>query len=430
LDFFLVALSRGAGAVFAFVANVIIARLLGPSEFGVYVTVLSAGLVAGVIASYGVGPLLVREIAAQPIAERPGFLSAIGLWAARVTGTLCICSMVIVLAWLSSSYGSPPTSTWIERLAVVGIIPMYLAVILICSTLGGLHRVGKGQAVENAIKNGLLLLGACLLLFVGARHAADVLWLQVASWAVAGVVGVYWIMRVVRSSEAAEEPARASSAIARPARKALHGSWRKAAGHFFVMSVAILLLVRLDVVIVNAVAGSAQAGLFGAAARLGQFGTFAGLVWIAWLQPRMARQSRSRKKADLKRSLRLGTFGSAGMTAVLVGLGWWLAPRLMGLMGSGFGGAVWPFRWLLIGSFVWALAVPSYAFLAMSGREKPVSAILWCQLILTLAAAVPLAGAFGALGAAWAWAGGSAVTGLAMVVSGLFAVRQPIRQGT
>ncbi len=423
MDFILSGLARGGGAPFALAANIIVARLLGPEKFGVYMTLLSAALVAGVIATYGVGPVLVREIAARPVEQRRTIIVTIGLWALRFAGTFTVCVMALLLVWLSFGPGSPP-SVWVERFAALSIIPMYVAVILVSSVLSGMHRVAKGQVLGNVGKNGFLLVGAGIFLVMGLHRIADVLWLQVLAFALAVLMGIFWISRAMPSGGAHSVAATMSEAGERTS-KSVYREWRKSAKHFFSMSVAVVLLARLDVVIVNAIAGSAQAGLFGAAARLGQAATVAGLVWIAWLQPRMARQSRQGQAMALKRSLRLGIAGSTGMTSILVGLCWLFAPQLTGLLGGGFAGAIWPFRWLLLGILVWGLSVPFYVFLTMSGREKLVSRIIWLQVLLTLAASVPLVTSFGALGGAWAWAGGTLFASTLIFIVGVTNAYRP-----
>jgi O-antigen/teichoic acid export membrane protein len=420
-------LVRGGGASFAFAANIIIARLLGPEKFGIYITMLSAALVAGAMATYGVGSVLVREIAARSVEQRRTIVVAISFWALRFTGVLSVCAMMVILVWLGLGPGSP-SSIWLERFAVLGIIPMYVGAILAQSVLSGMHRVAQGQAIVNVVRNGLLFVGVYILLLVGVHRVIDVLWLQVLGFALAMLVGIYWIFRAIPTSDV-HTLTTAISATGGRVPKALSRGWRKSARHFFSMSVAVLLLVRLDVIIVNAIAGSTQAGLFGAAARLGQMATIAGMVWMVWLQPRMARQSKLGQKTELKRSLQLGIAGSVGMTGILVVLGWWLAPQLMLFMGSGFSGAVWPFRWLLLGSLVWGLSVPFYALLTMSGRERLVSWILWFQVVLTLAASVPLVTYFGALGGAWSWAGGAGIASLILVIAGIFERHWPLAQG-
>lgn len=420
IDFVLAGVARSGGAPFAFTANVVIARMLGSEGFGIYVTMLSVALVAGVMASYGVGPVLTREIAAQPENRRRAMVLTMGLWALRLTGGLSLCLVIAVLVWLNFGPRAPSASS-LERLAVSCIVPMYVWAILVRSVLGGLSHVAKGQLVENIGRNSVLCVGVGILFLAGIGHVTDILWLQVLSFALPALLGTYWIFCSISRCSEQYTPTYYAEALLGSgcARDSHYAEWRKSARDFFAMSVAVLILVRLDVVIVNALAGPVQAGLFGAAARLNQVSTIAGLVWMAWLQPRMAQEFRVRKLRALKRSLSVGVIGSTSMTSFLVGFGWVLAPKLMALMGTDFNDAVWPFRWLLLGSLIWGIGVPFNTLLSMSAREQLVSKVLWVQVVLTVVSSVPLVLSFGAVGGAWAWAGGMGISNLILIIAGL-----------
>ena len=412
LDFSFTLLAQGTGAPLAFAANILIARILGPTDFGVYMTLLSVGLVAGGIGGYGVGPVLTREVAAARDQQHPAMVRVLSRWAMRLTGLISLCAAVVILLWLSTGLGAPP-SRWVERVGILGILLSSVWATIVAGLLAGLSRVAKSRVMKNVLKNGLLLAGAGLVLLAGRHRVADVLWLQVASLGFSTVVGVYWLRRAVAGQGHASIPSRVQSAEDVETNER---EWGRSAGHFFSMSIATLVLSRLDVVIVNAISGSTQAGLFGAAARLGQVAGIAGLVWVAWLQPRMAHQWQQNHRVGLKRSLRIGVTGSSGMTVFLVGIGWLVAPWLMSLLGGGFENAVWPFRFLLLGYLVWSVSVPFYVLLSMSGRERSVSWILWLQVGITLAVSLPLIFYFGALGGTWAWAGGLAAASIGIII--------------
>ena len=74
-------LARGAGIPLAFAANLLIARLLGPEKFGLYITMLSVALVGGGLAAYGLGPVLTREISAVNRTQQPERIRSLGSWA-------------------------------------------------------------------------------------------------------------------------------------------------------------------------------------------------------------------------------------------------------------------------------------------------------------------------------------------------------------
>jgi len=403
---------RGASAPLALAANVLLARILGPASLGIYMTLLSTGLIAGRISAYGVGPVLTREIAACQPDQRGPAISSMARWALKLTGSLSLVGVVLAMLWLTYGPASPPNSL-AERLAAVAIIPACAWSTIPSGLLSGLSKVASGLAVGNLWKNAILLAGLLAFFLAGRVDIASVLVLQAGSFACAAVIGVASIQRLVPR---VSRSLRLRAARPAPARTT---AWRRSAGHFLSLSLAWLVLGRLDVILVNALADARQAGLFGVAARVGQVASIAGLVWAAWLQPRVSRAVQDRQASELRSILGIGYVGAVSTTSLLVTGGWLLAPKLMSLMGSSFvAGAVWPFRWLILGYLVWGLSIPLYAFMSMTNGEAQLSRILWTQAGLTLAISVPLIHAWGALGGAWAWSGGLAVGSLGIIVTG------------
>lgn len=398
-------LVRGAGIPLAFVANLLIARLLGPEKFGLYMTLLSVALVGGGLAAYGLGPVLTREISAAASTSRVDVLRSTGAWALRFSTRLSLLVMVFTLLWLAWGPGAP-ASSWLQRIITISIIPLTVAATLVAGVLAGMSQVARSQSVGTIWKNGFLLTGVVLLLAFGVDRPIGVLLMQVMSFGLAVLVALFWIRRSIPQSNGFLSVRFGFASYIQPERARV---LRRAAGHFLAVSLAWLVLGRLDVVIVNALAGTTQAGYFGAAARLGQFGAMAGLIWVAWLQPRISAHYHAKRRDEIWRLISLGLWGSLAMTALLVATAWFVAPRLMGWMGEGFEPAVMPFRWLLLGYLPWAASVPFYAYLSMSGREASLSRILWIQVLVTLGASFPLIHQFGALGGAWAWSGGLAL---------------------
>lgn len=409
-------LARGANAPLAFAANIIIARVLGLVRYGIYATLLSAALVVSGLAVYGTGPVLTREIAAQPQQARPAMVAAISRWAFALIGRLSLAGIVLLGGWLTFGPGAPPSQGW-ERVATVSIIPLAAGLIVISSILAGFSQVAKSVVIGNVWKNGVLLCGATVLLFVNLHRITDVLWLQAASTAFALCLGIYWIRRAVQVPGICPTVPVIIPDLG--GRENIHRTWRRSAGHFFSMSAAILIVGRLDVVIVNGVAGPTQAGLFGAATRLAQIAGIGGLAWLGWLEPRISRYVHLQHGMAAVDTLRAGLIGSVGMTTVIVAVSWIMAPTLVSLFGHGFEGAVTPFRWLLMGYLIWAPAVPYYVLLTMSGHESITARLIWAQAILTLTASFPLVYYFGALGGAWAWVAGMSLVTPLIIIMGL-----------
>lgn len=412
--------ANGSGAPLAFLANLVLARLLGPDAYGNYMAILSAGLVAGGVAVFGTGTLLTREIAASTPDEQFKAAQLIGGWALKFTTILTFLILLGLLLWLIVGAAGAPITNWPERIAISGLVWVSVWVVLVAGILGGLGQVAKSQFIVYFLKNGLLLLGAIVvsLYNIGAT-VSTVLGLQVLAYSGAALMGVWWIYNSRRT--VGDKHHFRDHDHLDPSQNSR--GWLRSSRHFFVGSAATMLLARLDVLIVNGIGGVTAAGLFAAGARLGQIGIIVGTVWSAWLQPRMAYQVRKGDIDAVLRTLRIGLAGTLSMTGVSFLVGWVFAPWLMSLLGPGFSEAVQPFRWILIGCFLWSPSVPFYVFLNMSGHEMVVARIRWVQLGATVALSFPLVKSFGALGGAWAWAAGMGVTSAITIIIGILNIR-------
>lgn len=416
-DLLLSMMVRGSATPLAFVANVLIARLLGPANFGSYMTLLSVGLIAGGIAGFGVAPLLTREIPKVPHEGRSRMVVVAGRWALGLTTRVSLVVIVISAAWFALVPGVM-SGQWLGKLAALGIIPAYAWLTVMSGTLAGLARVAESQAVTNIIKNGALLFGVIVLYAAGADTVSGLLFVQVVSLLLACGVGVYWIFNAI----AYESPT--SGSVAPPIDTHTRRVWQRTARNFLIMSLTWLFLGRFDVIIVSTLSSTTQAGYFGAAARTAQLANIGTLVWLAWLQPRVSEAAHFERLHRLNRLILAGLSGAVGVAGVLIVTAWFLAPLIMHLMGSGFQAAVVPFRWLLLGYFIWAAGTPFFALLSMTHREALLSRILWMQLLLTFLASFPLVKEYGALGAAAAWSAGMVFAGFGLMIFGCIRLRE------
>ena len=408
LDFARSLLARGAGAPLALAANVLLARTLGAGVYGRYLTLLSAALVAASTAGFGVSAVITREIAAQPPVAKQAMARAIVRWANILTAKYAVLTTSLLLLWFAFGPGAP-ASDWTQRLLAAALILPSIWIITFPAGLAGLMRVPLSEAISNTIKNALLLGGAWVMISLRAATAEDALIAQLSSVLIAALIGY----RLFRHYALAADDKTAPGILTRHIHRN-QSAWWRSSGYFFSMSLAMIVLMRLDVVIVNMFSNEVQAGLFGAAARLAQATQVIGLVWMAWLQPRMASAVARSDQQAVRHLLRTATLSISVMVVAVTIVAWLAAPPLMALFGSDFIGATLPFRLLLIANLAWCLIVPVYTLLIMSRAERTMSRLIWAQLVATIGLSVPLCERMGATGAAYAWAAGS--VGLAIAV--------------
>lgn len=395
-DFLGALAARGTAALAAFGANILLARLLGPGAYGRYMTILSAALVSAGIAAYGVGPLLTREIAGSQPVDRLRVLSGAFRWSGLLVFRVAIAMVLILCAWLMFGPAAP-ANDWGTRAGAMSIVPLAAGATLVGAALAGQSRVAKGESTHNLIKNIVLVSGVLAFYFFGIKNVTGIIWLQAAGLFLAFVVGIMWVAhaegmwirkflgRVLRGGW--------------PESGLIRRRWSRSARNFFVITSATLLLGRLDVILVNALSRQYEAGIYAAAVRVGQVAAIIGMVWVAWLQPRVAGALRRTRRRELSKVLAGAWAGVFVMTCGVAIVGWLLAPRFGSALGNGYAAVVAPLRLLLIGYVAWSIGVPAYVLLGMSRHEGLLARAIWLQVVVTLAATAALTPAYGAMGA-------------------------------
>ena len=412
---------RGLGAPLAFVTNVFVARLLGPADYGSYLALLSAGLLAGTVAVFGANRVVTREIAITAQDRQRQVTPLVLGWSLRFVGVLSVLTIAALLVWLGLGLGLGHTS-WIERALVALLVPTSASTLLAAGVLLGLGNMVASQALANVVKNGALLVGVLVLAVVAHRTRIDhILLLQVSAYLITIVLAARWIQGSMARN--GRDRAIGDSAIAFTSPRDQR-AWTRASSYFFVGSIAALVMARLDVVLVNGLAGPIAAGFFGAANRLVQIAMIGGLVLMGWIQPRFGEAYAVNDSGRLRRMWRQSLLAAGALAAVPIIVVWAAAPWLIGLLGPDFSGALSPLRWLLVGTLFWGTAVPAgNALLAVTGRERDLANIAWLQVGVTLALIFVLVPTLGADGGAIAYTSGLVLASLTTITAAWKRVR-------
>ena len=183
---------------FSFIGAALLARLLGPTGYGVYAYVYALVSLLSIPSQFGLPNLVVRETARGMAQEDFSAVQGIWRWAGRTTGQISL--TLVVLAGLA---------TWLfrdsldaERLATLAwaliLVPLVALGGLRGAALRGLHRVVAGQLPEFLIQPGLLalfLIGAAIL-SENPLSASTAMATNAAAAAIAFGVGAVLLWRV------------------------------------------------------------------------------------------------------------------------------------------------------------------------------------------------------------------------------------------
>lgn len=366
--------------------GVLLARLLGPAEFGVYSIAMAAATLLGTVAALGLPTLVTREVAVHNAQENwpllKGLLATSQLWV-----LLASLFFVLVGGALVFLDKLPSTVTIIGWVSVLVLIPLVALNQLRAAILRGLHWVITADVPDLLLRPlaMLILLGGTYV-FAKKIDADSALLIQMVAVLLALGFGSWSLDRrlpkVLRQTKA----------------ETTHLHWFRSSGIFLAITMLGLLEGQVPLYFVGHLAGAQQAGLYQAAIQLVTLIAI-GLVAINMsLQPRLAaswaRGDIQHVQQFITETARMGTgIALAGMLVIMV-----FAEVILRIYGAQFAEAAHALRILAVGQMVNAAAGSCGILLMMTGHQRVVMqgtalAVLLNVIICYLA--VPEYGAMG-----------------------------------
>lgn len=183
---------RIGGLAASFLLGVVLARALGPAQFGVYGLVVAVAMLAMTIGLLGTPQLAVREFgkiqgtgeAGRLPALSRSFLVAVG-WASSALSLFAV-----AIGWLVD-----PASLNVIIPGAVGI-PLMAITALAAAQLRGLGNMNRGQVMDIVARPVLALLVIIALLAMGRRvDNVLALWVQAGAALATAIVSLVWLAR-------------------------------------------------------------------------------------------------------------------------------------------------------------------------------------------------------------------------------------------
>ena len=373
-----------AGLALTYAVEVVLARLLGPGDYGSYRYLVAAIAVLATLAGLGLPVLALRLIPVYLEQRREDLLH----------GFLRSSLLLTIAAAIPAAAAGTAA---IHLLRLPGDHLDVLFAVLLAGTVAmawmnletekcfAVARPALALLPSRTLRP-LVLLGLVLLASRFDLHLATVLGAFVASLLIAAAVQ--------RAALAPRLPSAATAA------KTEVGAWMKVALRLLFPAAASVVLLHIDLLILGRFVGRAETGTYGAAQRVA---SLVGLFLVSCSSvaaPMLARLWEQRKYDDLQRLFRsLGRWAfwpALGLAVVLVPA----APWVMRVFGPEYAGGALPLVILAFGNALYCAAGLSQALLQMTGKEGAVmtayAAAVGADLVLGLA----LAPAFGSVGAA------------------------------
>lgn len=392
-----------AGMGLTLLSSIVLARVLGASEYGAFAfasTLLTALAIPGAM---GTERLTVRSIARYLAQGHKALAYGSYRWGNRsVAISSLLCAAVGLAALLAISGGLPDDSMGRAALLALALVPLFSLTKQRQATLRGLHRVASGLFPELVLRPALhvLMIGGLWWAMAQALDAVSAIALLGAAALASYIVGNAILRPHLRREFAGVEPQYDARA------------WLRAAFPFALLAGIYVLHQKVDVLLLAWLATPADVGVFHVVSRC----TDAMLLFYNALQAGLAPSAARLYALDDKRQLQSLVHRSnavvCGLTAaaalVLIAGGPWI----LRLFGPEFAAGYWALVILAVGQLVHVGLGPAGMLLNMAGQERVTLAALALSVALNTGLNLILVPRMGVTGAALAT--GAALVALAL----------------
>ncbi len=370
----LVALSiRVAAAAIVYVSQVLLARWMGPFQYGVFVFVWVWVLILGGLGPIGLSTSATRFVANYRQRHRMALLRGL-IFSSRLIAVGVSCSAMAVGIALLWAFGDRLESHYvIPAMIILLCLPAYTLVDVQDGIARGFGWLGVALAPPYLIRHGLILVGVFIALMLG--------WRVDAVTAAISAIAACWIAAAVQTFILQSRLNRMVPAGPRHMRV---GPWVAAALPVFLVQSFEMLLQNTDVLVIAHFRSPEDVGMYYAALKtigLVSFIHFAVAVASAY---QFSAAHAARDDDALRRKVHDAVTWTFWPSLLLAAALLVLGKPLLGMFGAEFTAAYPAMFVLAVGFIVRAAMGPAEYVLNMLGEQKA------CALALSLAAAINL----------------------------------------
>lgn len=368
--------------VVAFAYFALIARMVGVEWTGKYFLALSITTMVGVIADFGLTPVLVRDAAKHPGREKELLQNVLGL---KIGLT--------VLAFLAAVVITHVFGHDAQTRQLVYIATLVMALDTIHLTIYGVfrarHRLGIesigifiGQWITLGIGVTSLVIEPSLPLLIGALFAGS-------SW---NVLFAAWHLK-----RQGIKPWHVSFRVS------VWGRLLRAAWPFALAAIFVKIYSTTDALLLEFYLGEAALGIYSIAYKLTYAFQFFPMAFVAALYPTFSALIHSGERAELQKTFERAVWYMLILSVPIV-LGLWaVADQLIvGVYGQEYAAAVYPFRVLIFALLFIFLDFPLGALLNADDRQKTKTAIMGGTMVINVVLNILLIPSMGIVGACYA----------------------------
>lgn len=379
---------QGLGAFLLLMVEMVLARLLGVGQFGIYATVAAWMYLLGLIATLGLNQLLLRFVptyfAAGDLGSLKGVINRSNLW-------VLLASTIIFFLGLAL-FG-------LFKINTVLFLPFVLAFFtvpfLALSSVRQAVLRGMGKFIHALIPEfilrplTLLILLMCFISFNNQHiNAVNALTLSLVSTFIAFAVGAFWqhkyLPAEVKESEAIYHD----------------HEWYLVAMPLLLIVGLNLISIRIDVLMLGMLAGVKDVGVFSAASKIADVIVFGLVSANTIVVPMIARHYSSGRHDELQLMVKLAAKGIFLFTVPVALIILIFGREILNLFGLAFSAGYPVLVILIIGQFATVLSGPVGSIMMMTGHHKSAARISGISAVTNLSLNIIFIPLYGMIGAA------------------------------
>lgn len=385
-------LANAFGLAFALITQLIAARFLGVTDYGMFMYVLAWVNLLVICATLGFDGASIRFIAAYGGQNDFAKMWLFGRFALEnvlfLSVAISCVSVVVLLAlgdWLT------PQMARAFKFAVL-LLPLFALQQLGQAFLLARKRVVAAQLFESFPRNLILILsilfGSWVLKIKFDAHFA------ILSTILGSIITIIYLGTFIIKILPSRTETKLTAELKR--------DWVKASFMLFLISGSQVLLARADLLLLGIYLTPAECGVYAVASRISTLITFGITAINAVLAPTIADFYFRQKRQELQNVITIASLATLLYAIPALGCVWIFGKKLLLLFGPSFGSGYPALLLLSVGQLVIALTGSVGFLLTMTGHQSHAAGIIGAMAVLNIALNLLFIPHFGIVGAALA----------------------------
>lgn len=395
--------TRVIGLAVAFLANILLARMLGPSGYGAYAIAIGWASLLAIPARLGLDNSALRFVTLYRERRDHGALR--GLLRTSVKAIAVSSGIASASAFLAGLLvGRTEVDPWLAAGVALLVFPL-AAMGWLSSVIRSFDRIFASQAAEQLFRPALLILLLGIVWAAGAKLGALLaLWLTLVAVAVPLAVLAAQVRRQVAAMRSGPPDVSESNL------------WMAVSWPLFLLSLFQEAINQIDLILLGILKDAASAAHFAGSIRLSSLASF-GLVAIATVSaPKIAVACERGDRFELARLARVSARISLAFAIAVVVPLLLFGKLALSMFGPSFPATYPVLAILLVGAMLNAFTGNVANFMLMTGHQGAAAAIIAFALAVAAVLDILLIPDLGAIGAAIGSVGGLASWNLVMLV--------------